>query len=404
MRGKPRAQAPCLGALLLLFGLVTAHVTPGHVSRQLLQSPAAASGPAAVATAPGATPTSPRAAPSLPAGPSGLNAVLTNAPGQIRADVDAVGAGLSSAAGNDTGRLASALATAALASGGSNPRPLLSLLLQRDCPVPGRRRFSAPGCPCTMYVEDSGPRISREADGTATTTARGVLDTHLDICPHGYRCSPAAAAALYDAGWTRNSSGNGTTAPRNESAGVCMPCQLGAQTTAQTKPKCLWGPAGPLHVAPPYCRVHAGWCCPTARRIIPQQSVLFRICSILKQPLMYATQCHRSHSCLPGEYCPAGSQERSTASLASCQMNSLSYNPTGVAGVCRGYMPCPAGNYCPNASVALPCESGRWCAEGATGSEPCNLTVRSGIHTYIHTYMYMHAAMVHPPVMPVEKS
>jgi hypothetical protein len=54
-------------------------------------------------------------------------------------------------------------------------------------------------------------------------------------------------------------------------------------------------------------------------------------------------------------------------------------DPTAQAGGCRGVRMCPEGSYCPNATVAKPCEPGRWCPEGSVASQPCNISVSARV-------------------------
>jgi hypothetical protein len=81
-----------------------------------------------------------------------------------------------------------------------------------------------------------------------------------------------------------------------------------------------------------------------------------------------------------GEFCPQGTQEETSLSIATCQLDPASYSASGSAaggslGACRGFKACPAGSFCPNASVAQPCVAGSYCPPGSLKGEPCNITV-----------------------------
>jgi hypothetical protein len=81
-----------------------------------------------------------------------------------------------------------------------------------------------------------------------------------------------------------------------------------------------------------------------------------------------------------GEFCPQGTQEETSLSIATCQLNPASYSASGSAaggslGACRGFKACPAGSFCPNASVAQPCVAGSYCPPGSLKGDPCNITV-----------------------------
>jgi hypothetical protein len=87
--------------------------------------------------------------------------------------------------------------------------------------------------------------------------------------------------------------------------------------------------------------------------------------------------------CTAGEFCPAGTQEETPLSIATCQLDPASYSASssaaaGALGACRGFKACPAGSFCPNASVAQPCGAGSYCPPGSLKGEPCNITVRGG--------------------------
>lgn len=85
-----------------------------------------------------------------------------------------------------------------------------------------------------------------------------------------------------------------------------------------------------------------------------------------------------------GEYCAQGTQEETWLSLSTCRIaaprDSAGAPATEQRGAdslasCHGFKPCPAGAFCPNASIARPCEPGRWCPLGSTASQSCNITV-----------------------------
>ncbi|WIA38572.1 hypothetical protein OEZ86_001885 [Tetradesmus obliquus] len=78
--------------------------------------------------------------------------------------------------------------------------------------------------------------------------------------------------------------------------------------------------------------------------------------------------------CQLGEFCPAGTQEETPLSIATCQLDPASASSSSSSSGCRGFKACPAGSFCPNASTSQPCVAGSYCPPGSLKGQPCNIT------------------------------
>jgi hypothetical protein len=65
--------------------------------------------------------------------------------------------------------------------------------------------------------------------------------------------------------------------------------------------------------------------------------------------------------------CPERQRQRSRWQPRGMQLQAL--HPPG------GFKACPAGSFCPKASVAQPCVAGSYCPPGSLKGDPCNITV-----------------------------
>jgi hypothetical protein len=75
------------------------------------------------------------------------------------------------------------------------------------------------GCPCTVYVGESGL-------GNSSNTDRHI---RTNVCPAGFRCSHSAIVAIQLAGWRKPSTKVAveSLAGLLIQPGICVPCQLG---------------------------------------------------------------------------------------------------------------------------------------------------------------------------------
>lgn len=80
--------------------------------------------------------------------------------------------------------------------------------------------------------------------------------------------------------------------------------------------------------------------------------------------------------CVVGEYCPAGTVEKTQVVLDYCNKRSAIYtaianqddggNATGDGELCYNTMLCPAGSYCPEPYTRQACPAGAFCTQGTT--------------------------------------
>ena len=77
--------------------------------------------------------------------------------------------------------------------------------------------------------------------------------------------------------------------------------------------------------------------------------------------------------CPPGKFCPSGTWNGGISCPAL--LMPFDHLDWGYAAWCPHQVEeplvCPAGHYCPNTTIALPCPPGQWCAVGQSRGTPC---------------------------------
>jgi hypothetical protein len=124
-------------------------------------------------------------------------------------------------------RRLSAASQAPVTATGPGAQTLTTDITRQGCPS-AAMVLSAPGCTCTVYHTEPG-------QGSAASSRRS--DVRSNVCPSGYRCSPSAAAAIFAAGWSRNSTSGAAPAVDGFTTerGICIPCQLGEHGSSSSQ-------------------------------------------------------------------------------------------------------------------------------------------------------------------------